>query len=284
MPRTCLACSSPEREAIDKALATGESFRNIAKRFGTSSSAVFRHKAHIKTPPTNTPKEERGNDSGLGAWPVTEGKPSAMNISREMPQTTEEPPSVEVVRQPTENSGGKSASRTRSLANLKPFKPGQSGNPGGRPKGIVARSVRKQLKVELAAGVRQVDCLADAMIQKAIRGDVGAATFVRDTSDGRPGSSDDRANSGVGLSVMVTFSDDGSFTTGESPEPEQAVTGPPASNQPTTQPVSTGRTALPPATSPTEGSCQSIVQPSAPRFPRTRTGAAMAFLRGRGRL
>ena len=271
MPRTCRACSSSERKEIDKALATGESFRNVAERFGTSSSAVFWHKAHIKTPPTNTPKEERGNDSGVGAWPVTEGKPSAMNISREMPQLTE-------------NSGGKSASRIRSLANLKPFKPGQSGNPGGRPKGIVARSVRKQLKVELAAGVRQVDCLADAMIQKAIRGDVGAATFVRDTSDGRPGSSDDRDSSGVGFSVSVTFSEDGSFTTGESPEPEQAVTGTPASNQPPTQPATTGRAALPPATSPTEGSGQSIVQPNAPRFPRTRTGAAMAFLRGRGSL
>ncbi len=41
------------------------------------------------------------------------------------------------------------------------------------------------------AGVRQVDCLADSMIQKAINRDVSAATFVRDTSDGRPRSSDD---------------------------------------------------------------------------------------------
>ena len=32
MPRTCLACTSPERDAIDKALVTGEPLRNIAKR------------------------------------------------------------------------------------------------------------------------------------------------------------------------------------------------------------------------------------------------------------
>ena len=44
MPRTCRACISPERAAIDQALATGESFRNITKRFSISPSALFRHK------------------------------------------------------------------------------------------------------------------------------------------------------------------------------------------------------------------------------------------------
>ncbi len=47
MPRTCLACSSPEREAIDKALVAGESFRNIAERVSISSAALFRHKNHV---------------------------------------------------------------------------------------------------------------------------------------------------------------------------------------------------------------------------------------------
>lgn len=47
MPRTCLACSSPEREAIDRALVAGESFRNIAERVSISSAALFRHKNHV---------------------------------------------------------------------------------------------------------------------------------------------------------------------------------------------------------------------------------------------
>ena len=47
MPRTCLACSSPERESIDKALVAGESFRNIAERVSISSAALFRHKNHV---------------------------------------------------------------------------------------------------------------------------------------------------------------------------------------------------------------------------------------------
>jgi len=47
MPRTCLACSSPEREAIDKALVTGEPLRNIAKRVSISPAGLLRHKNHV---------------------------------------------------------------------------------------------------------------------------------------------------------------------------------------------------------------------------------------------
>jgi hypothetical protein len=41
------AGANPERATIDKALATGESFRNITKRFSISPAALFRHKKHI---------------------------------------------------------------------------------------------------------------------------------------------------------------------------------------------------------------------------------------------
>lgn len=49
MPRTCLACSSPQRAEIDKAIATGEPLRNIAKRVSISTAALFRHKLHVST-------------------------------------------------------------------------------------------------------------------------------------------------------------------------------------------------------------------------------------------
>jgi hypothetical protein len=48
MPRTCLACSHAEREAIDKALAAGEPLRTIAKRVSISHTALFRHKSHVE--------------------------------------------------------------------------------------------------------------------------------------------------------------------------------------------------------------------------------------------
>ena len=47
MPRSCLACSSPEREAIDKALVAGEPLRNIAKRVSLSPAGLLRHKNHV---------------------------------------------------------------------------------------------------------------------------------------------------------------------------------------------------------------------------------------------
>jgi transposase-like protein len=47
MPRTCTICNHPRRDAIDLALLAGESFRNIAQRFGTSATALHRHKDHL---------------------------------------------------------------------------------------------------------------------------------------------------------------------------------------------------------------------------------------------
>ena len=47
MPRTCLACASPERSAIDRALVTGEPLRSIAKRVAISAAGLLRHKSHV---------------------------------------------------------------------------------------------------------------------------------------------------------------------------------------------------------------------------------------------
>lgn len=44
MPRTCTICNHPEHGAINGALVAGEAFRNIARRFGTSPAALYRHK------------------------------------------------------------------------------------------------------------------------------------------------------------------------------------------------------------------------------------------------
>jgi transposase-like protein len=45
MPRRCTVCDHRERHGIDEALVTGAPYRSVAKRFGLSESAVYRHKA-----------------------------------------------------------------------------------------------------------------------------------------------------------------------------------------------------------------------------------------------
>jgi hypothetical protein len=44
MPRRCTVCDHQERYGIDGALVTGAPYRSVAKRFGLSESAVYRHK------------------------------------------------------------------------------------------------------------------------------------------------------------------------------------------------------------------------------------------------
>src|SRR5215208_1564045 len=44
MPRRCTACDHPESHGIDEALVSGAPYRSVAKRFGLSESAVYRHK------------------------------------------------------------------------------------------------------------------------------------------------------------------------------------------------------------------------------------------------
>ncbi len=44
MARTCTICTHRDRATIDEALLAGTSFRNIAERFGTSATALYRHK------------------------------------------------------------------------------------------------------------------------------------------------------------------------------------------------------------------------------------------------
>lgn len=47
MPPTCTICRHPDRAAIEKALVAGGTLRNIAQRFETGYTALFRHKPHM---------------------------------------------------------------------------------------------------------------------------------------------------------------------------------------------------------------------------------------------
>lgn len=47
MGRTCSICEAETRPAIEEALAAGEALRAISERFGTSKSALARHRGHL---------------------------------------------------------------------------------------------------------------------------------------------------------------------------------------------------------------------------------------------
>ena len=68
MPRTCLACASPERKEIDKAIVAGEPLRDIARRVSISKDGLARHKDHVGTAVVKAEERrgERLGDSLLG--------------------------------------------------------------------------------------------------------------------------------------------------------------------------------------------------------------------------
>ncbi len=67
MPRTCRACASPERVAIDKAIVAGEPLRDISRRVSISKDGLARHRSHVSTAIVKAEerREERLGDSLL---------------------------------------------------------------------------------------------------------------------------------------------------------------------------------------------------------------------------
>ena len=85
------------------------------------------------------------------------------------------------------SSQKKRSSSERSLANLKPFQPGRSGNVAGRPKGrTLSEVLRYFLEQPIETGQTMAEAIAAAILAKARKGDVKAAAFVRDTAEGKP--------------------------------------------------------------------------------------------------
>ena len=88
-----------------------------------------------------------------------------------------------------ENSEEEATGRERSLANLKPFQPGQSGNPKGRPKSItLSEALRQQLAQQIPGKSEQTyaEKIALMLCKEAAKGNVGAAREIADRTEGKP--------------------------------------------------------------------------------------------------
>ena len=89
----------------------------------------------------------------------------------------------------TDKQRNNSEAENKRLANLKPFKPGQSGNPKGRPKSItLSEAYRKMLaQVDESDPQRRTraEVLAEEMYLKAKMGDVAALREIADRVEGK---------------------------------------------------------------------------------------------------
>lgn len=71
----------------------------------------------------------------------------------------------------------------------RPFKPGQSGNPAGRPRvpDCLTDCLRAVADEPARAGQTKAQALAAVLWRKALAGDLRAAAIIYDRCDGRPG-------------------------------------------------------------------------------------------------
>jgi hypothetical protein len=72
-----------------------------------------------------------------------------------------------------------------TVANLKPFKKGQSGNPKGRPKLPDLKAAIAKVLADEKDGVNALDAVLMALRQKAVRGDIRAAEVLMDRGYGK---------------------------------------------------------------------------------------------------
>jgi uncharacterized protein DUF5681 len=105
----------------------------------------------------------------------------------------------------TQNSGQITEKRKGRPENLKPWKPGESGNPGGRPRTKLFRKALLDLLADTedeSNPSERLRKIAAKLLDAAEKGDVRAAEFLRDSTDGRP-SADGAADAGTPIVVNI---------------------------------------------------------------------------------
>ncbi len=95
-----------------------------------------------------------------------------------------------MMNQPTEKQRNSTEGRKRSLANLKPFQKGVSGNPNGRPKSLtLSEAFRRQLSQPVPGdeqGRTFAEVIALRVCVAAAQGDISAAREIADRTEGKP--------------------------------------------------------------------------------------------------
>jgi len=73
------------------------------------------------------------------------------------------------------------------LANLRPWQPGQSGNPSGRTKSAaLSRACRQELDaIDPVSGLPNSQAIAKTLVREALNGSVAAARLLLETTEGK---------------------------------------------------------------------------------------------------
>jgi hypothetical protein len=108
-------------------------------------------------------------------------------------------------------SQNREKNRERSLANLKPFQPGQSGNPGGRPKNTPYTDAHRKIAETPIKdiAIKPTDTVAVAQAKrlalKGYKGDVRSAQECANRTEGRVTQSVELSNpNGQTFEIIVT--------------------------------------------------------------------------------
>ena len=87
------------------------------------------------------------------------------------------------------------------------FKPGQSGNPGGRPRTAkISEACRTKLASLIPGDVQRrtyAQAIADKLVQLALKGDIRAAQELADRAEGKPGHGDSRVEDSSRNPVVI---------------------------------------------------------------------------------
>jgi translation elongation factor EF-Ts len=94
------------------------------------------------------------------------------------------------------------------------FKKGQSGNPAGKPKSLYKNEfddlIRKKKMHEQGLAIlgESWDSIVRSMVNHAVRGNVQAAVFLRDTFIGKPKETISHDLADKGIKVTLAYSDE----------------------------------------------------------------------------
>jgi len=88
---------------------------------------------------------------------------------------------------PTKKTPTAKHSNISGTANLKPWQPGQSGNPAGRPKHrVISEDIAEVLDEEVSSGLTKGHKIAQKLVAMAMAGNMAAIKEILDRTEGRP--------------------------------------------------------------------------------------------------